>query len=396
MIDFGTPDILNVYIDGTHVGIIESINEKHTSLTFRYTDEWKLSGKGFPISLSMPFNGDFPARVPTNFFSNLFPEDNILERMADEANVKPYDLTGLLRAYGRDCAGAMVIVEGSLEDLPSAEPIDVTDRLAKAIEQCEPISTIPGRKAALAGQQDKLAVIFSHGADGPTILLPQDCRPTTHILKPYGAFCLNELICNRLAAACGFNVPKGELFASYGFEILATERYDRTKEPDSRRIHQEDFCQALGFSSNVRYGHSRLIDYRVIADFFRHHKFDAYLIDIVRIVAFNAIVGNGDAHAKNFSLLLSSKGVALAPFYDLCSTTAYNMMLQSEGEGETFAGFDESFAFPIGKANYIESITDNDLCDFAHTMGLSPNKNGHITSTVPLSWPFVQRALQIP
>jgi len=117
-----------------------------------------------------------------------------------------------------------------------------------------------------------------------------------------------------------------------GRPYLEITRYDRyvnnNKFRESgtvQRIHQEDFCQALGIVSNKKYqagGGAKLKDcYRIINEFSENR-----LSDIIRFtewIIFNYLIGNTDAHAKNLSLLHTSSGIKLAPFYDLLSTEVY-------------------------------------------------------------------------
>jgi serine/threonine-protein kinase HipA len=130
----------------------------------------------------------------------------------------------------------------------------------------------------------------------------------------------------RLAQMLNLNVPKTELSYTDGRPYLEIERYDRVlKGGKIYRIHQEDFCQALGLVSDMKYqkggGASLKACLGVINDFSSNK-----LIDIVRFIEwilFNYFIGNTDSHAKNISLLHTNSGIILAPFYDLLSTEVY-------------------------------------------------------------------------
>jgi serine/threonine-protein kinase HipA len=141
----------------------------------------------------------------------------------------------------------------------------------------------------------------------------------------------NELFCMKLAKIILTNIPEVELMEAEGRQYLEITRYDRyLKNGIVYRIHQEDFCQALGIVSGRKYqtgGGVKLKDcYGIINDYS-----DNRLTDIIRFmewIIFNYLIGNTDAHAKNLSLLhgVGSKGtdgIKLAPFYDLLSTEVY-------------------------------------------------------------------------
>jgi serine/threonine-protein kinase HipA len=131
----------------------------------------------------------------------------------------------------------------------------------------------------------------------------------------------------KLANVILSNVPEIELLEAEGRKYLEITRYDRyVNNRTVQRIHQEDFCQALGLVSGKKYqkgGGAKLKDcYRIINEFSENR-----LSDIIRFtewIIFNYLTGNTDAHAKNLSLLHADSGIKLAPFYDLLSTEVYS------------------------------------------------------------------------
>jgi len=174
---------------------------------------------------------------------------------------------------------------------------------------------------SLAGAQNKLPVFV----DGDKLFLPRGSASSSHILKPqipeFPNTVENEAFCMRLAGQVGLPVPKTRIWDGKAFLI---ERYDRTgKNP--RRLHQEDFCQALGFGYDQKYqseGGPGLKDCFALIE--EHSAEPA--VDKGRLIrwnVFNALIGNCDAHAKNLSLLYAEDGIRLAPFYDLMSTRIY-------------------------------------------------------------------------
>lgn len=277
------------------------------------------------------------------FFDGLLPEEMVRQRLAIRLRIEPSDTFGFLREIGRECAGAFsVIPEGA--DLIAAENEGVAwlseDDLAATIRDlaARPLGVEPAQdiRISLAGAQDKLVLVVADGRVG----LPRGTTPSTHILKPesqvvrgrrrlpaFPGLVANEAFCMKLADLSGLNVPPIELMMIDGEPAIIIERYDREHvEHHIRRLHQEDFCQALGVPSFRKYekdGGPGLPEYLELVG-----RYSSRVVDdepeLIQRVAFNYAIGNADAHAKNFSLLYPELGVArLAPAYDLISTHVY-------------------------------------------------------------------------
>ncbi len=109
--------------------------------------------------------------------------------------------------------------------------------------------------------------------------------------------------------------------------FLLIERYDRTRDADGRlvRLHQEDFAQALGVPSQRKYasegGPTFKDSFALLRQAATRPARD--ILKLADAAIFNLIIGNADAHAKNFSLLHIDGAIWLAPLYDLLSTVAY-------------------------------------------------------------------------
>jgi serine/threonine-protein kinase HipA len=368
---------LNVFIGKTLVGTLHEGGNAR-AIEFYYANEWR--DNGYPISVSLPLDGGFSHDTATNFFDNMLPESSARDRIAKEKNVPPYHLLAILNAIGRDCAGALCIIPGSAPLNSKTPPIDATHEICRRINSDIPIGSTPRSRISLAGAQDKIAVILEYKKNRKqkwSILLPQDDRPTTHILKPWSAFAANEYICNQLAKSCGLNVPVTNLFAIEGKEILAIDRYDRSKSKPIRRIHQEDFCQALGLYSGDKYQHEDWgITLSDIAGVLLRCGMESSLKALVEITAFNIIIGNGDAHAKNFSLLYNDKGpLCLAPFYDLISVPVINFT-------HTNADYTDEFALYFGGARLIDEIREIHFEKFALDVRASISESKQIFSKI--------------
>lgn len=193
-------------------------------------------------------------------------------------------------------------------------------------------------RISLAGVQDKLAVVVNPSG---RIGLPRGTTPSTHILKPasterrgrrgdrlaYPALVANEAMCLTLARHAGIEVPELQVLNVDDEPALLIARYDR-RGLDGRlvRLHQEDFCQALGIPSRQKYEADGGPGLGQALDLIR--RYSSQVVEdtdaFVDRVAFNYLIGNCDAHAKNFSLLYARDGTRLSPAYDLLSTEVYD------------------------------------------------------------------------
>jgi serine/threonine-protein kinase HipA len=189
-----------------------------------------------------------------------------------------------------------------------------------------------GIRLSLAGAQDKLAVRL----EGDAIRLPLGGAPSTHILQPnverFEGVVFNEAFCMRLAAAADLPAAAMETREAGGVSCLLVERGDRRHRPAPDgtpmvgRLHQEDFCQALGIVSEQKGGPSLKQSFALLRD-----VSSVPAIDVSRLlnnVVFNYLVGNNDGHGRNFSLVYQSAGVGeleirLSPLYDVVSTMYY-------------------------------------------------------------------------
>lgn len=168
--------------------------------------------------------------------------------------------------------------------------------------------------------------------DGDRILLPMGSAPSTHILKfpnrNYRHLPANEVVVMQLAHAVDLPVVRTEWLAVGDEGLCLVERYDRVREEDAiRRLHQEDFCQALGVAASAKYEDEGGPSFPDAVALVRDHSV-VPLDDVdalVRWLAFDAIVGNADGHAKNLSLVRRD-GLRLAPFYDLVCTRSYDAL----------------------------------------------------------------------
>ena len=189
-----------------------------------------------------------------------------------------------------------------------------------------------GLRLSLAGAQDKLPVV----SDGTRIGLPLNGTPSSHILKPpinaVEDSVFNEGFCMALAEAMQLKPAKAEVHQVLNRSFLLVERYDRLIQAQNQRqrLHQEDFCQALGVVPELKYQNEGGPDLAQCFALVRRATRPGApeVLRLLDYVIFNALIGNQDAHAKNFSLLYSGKAPVLAPMYDTLSTAVYPTLTQ--------------------------------------------------------------------
>ena len=348
---------LRVWWDGRIVGNL--IQDDHGNMGFEYGDEWVADPSVPPLSASLPKSATkYAKRDCEPFFGGLLPEGNQRTAVAKALGVSANNDFSLLERLGGEVAGAIQLL--SPDSVPDTSegpwfPTFLSDEdLFKVMEELprRPFLAGQGRlRLSLAGAQTKLPVVV----DGVRIGLPDSGQPTTHILKPsipgFPGSTENEAFSMRLALAIGLDVAIVEarvldLGGGRQRSYLLVERYDRVHGPlGVRRLHQEDFCQASGITSALKYQTDGGPGFKACFDLLRGIS-TVPANDIgkmLRTAVFNVILGNADAHAKNFSILYGDRGIRLAPLYDLLST-AYYAELASD------------FAMKIGEASTLERL----------------------------------------
>ncbi|MDR3154616.1 MAG: HipA domain-containing protein [Deltaproteobacteria bacterium] len=311
-------------------------------MSFTYDKTW-FNNNFSQISFSLPVRqNSFDPYVTDNFFGNLIPDSNLLNIIALNKKLSSTNIFSFLKNFGHEVAGALKIFPIS-QNIPkfSKSYKDVTDLVIKAIKNKDPMQNNliiqTKAKLSLAGAQNKLAVLLK----GDKILIPDidSDAPTSHIIKPPSLYIknihFNEAFFMDLAKTIGLHVPYTNILFLDKVPIFIIERYDRKYNQNNKltRIHQEDFCQALNFNKIFKYEADGGPSFRNCSYFlltklkFTSEELDAF----IKISIFNYIIGNCDAHAKNFSIVydfnlinpLNYRNYQLSPFYDLLSTTFY-------------------------------------------------------------------------
>ncbi len=326
-------DELAIWLDGRVVAVVERDRQR---LRLAYTPAVVSSVPGGTPLLSIQFpvsNRSFPTGVTRAFLDGLLPEGDSRRVIAEEFGLRSNDTFGLIRALGRDSAGALVI-QPAEDPRPPTPSVLAAERLSDgelaelvAKLRSAPLGVDERVRISLAGVQEKLALTrLPDGAWGR----PVDGAPSTHILKPdianYPRTVENEVFCMRLARALGLSVASVEMTTVAGRNLIAVERYDRVVDGAGgvRRQHQEDICQAMGLLPTTKYEEDGGPSLDKLARILSTYDPDA-LPTLVQATTLNVLVGNGDAHGKNFSLTHDGDGrVRLAPLYDVLSTLMYS------------------------------------------------------------------------
>jgi serine/threonine-protein kinase HipA len=258
----------------------------------------------------------------------------------------------LLDKLGGDCAGAVSFVpEGQLpvDAPPSFTRLDdlVLAEILRDRLPLRPLLAGDGAmRLSLAGAQSKWAVCIENDA----VVMPQGTAMSTHILKPgnprFENLVFNEAFCMTLAGKLGLSVAQVQIQAAHQVPYLLISRYDRKVMPGlyCKRLHQEDFCQAMGIPPELKYQKEGGPSLKSCFDLVRRYSSVPAqdLFSLLDTVVFNVLIGNNDAHGKNFSFLYDGESVfdqnvfepqsletkptlkiGLAPRYDLVSTMVY-------------------------------------------------------------------------
>ncbi|MCQ2336093.1 MAG: HipA domain-containing protein [Paludibacteraceae bacterium] len=202
------------------------------------------------------------------------------------------------------------------------------------------------KNISISGAQEKLSAVI----DGGKIRLSYDGEQGTHILKPAPVdiiserkqIPMNEHLTMQIAnQVYGIDTAaNGLCFDVGGHPVYITKRFDIA--PDGTKYHQEDFCSLIGKTesnggSEFKYDGS----YLDIANAIRKYvpAWQIAMEHFFKLVVFNYIYANGDAHLKNFSVLDNGNEMKLAPAYDLINTMVH---INGTDFGLKF-GFSETF-----------------------------------------------------
>lgn len=341
--------------------------------SFTYAQPWLDNPLGYPLSPHLPLRPEphvdgASIRPVQWFFDNLLPEEGQRTLLATDARIDVADAFGLLAYYGAESAGALTLLwpdasvpGGGLKPLSDA---DLSARI-QALPNA-PLVRHSLKRMSLAGAQHKLAVAVDNGA----LFEPIGAEPSTHILKPdhpdedYPHSVVNEWFSMRIAGALGLEVADVE--RRYVPEpVYLIRRFDRQRTSAGwQRLHTIDACQLLNLDRSFKYARGSVETLAALADQCRGPALAR--TRIFEWLVLNVLIGNGDAHLKNLSFLVTHEGIRPAPFYDLLSTAVYDSRFcQKQGwPNET------TLAWPIMGADRFAAVSRPLLIDAAHVLGL--------------------------
>ncbi|MEO7934976.1 MAG: type II toxin-antitoxin system HipA family toxin [Dokdonella sp.] len=381
---------LEVWLFADHVGSLALVEGR---LNFRYASDWLSRQNAVALSTSLPLRtATFDDRETRPFFAGLLPEGQMRRLIAQQFQVSNQNDFALLDHIGGECAGAVTFLEsgqtlaatsqhGDVQWLGDGDVVAILDELPRR----PMLAGEDGLRLSLAGAQDKLPVVF----DGARIGLPRNGMPSSHILKPsihsVEDSVSNEGFCMALAEVIQLKPAKARIQSVLNRTFLMVERYDRFADANGRRqrLHQEDFCQSLGVVPEMKYQNEGGPDLSQCFELVRRvtRPSAPQILRLLDLVIFNGLIGNHDAHAKNFSLLYSGDSPILAPPYDLLSTAVYPTLTPK-------------MAMKIGSKYKFSEIQARHWDQFAEHAGLTKALTRRRVLELATSLPTTARSLQ--
>ena len=348
---------LEVRLHGRKVGTLRSM--PRNGVVFRYDKDYVQLPGAVPLGTRSALNErPWTPTLTRRWFDGLLPEGPRRAALARALGTVHLDTWSLLEHAGAECAGAVQVVAPGHVEKPWLFELD--DEVLDALLE-PPAAPLPqhhrGARLSLAGAQEKVVLFREPGGEWS---LPVDGHPSTHILKPphpdFPGLVRNEHWCMEVSRRAGIETARTTIEHIARRDVLVIERYDRTTDATGRvkRIHQEDLAQALG--SRTKYlseGFPSKYDLAKVRGVEPAELFDRIIV--------NWLLGNCDAHAKNYSILHpGTPRAALAPVYDVVSTEAYGRL-------------EQVMATSIGTARTLNEVTANAIDHMGGRIGLEAN-----------------------
>jgi len=357
-----------VYFEQRRVGNIE-VDKAGPS--FLYDSAWIALRGAFPISVTMPITAE---RINSDVFlpwaANLLPESEQLRTLGQLLGMARSDVVGLLSAIGGDTAGALSFGQPGRTASVQWRPVGSPEDLETVIEELPSKPYLVGDEGvsmSLAGVQTKLAVAID---DAGHVCIPMNGSPSTHILKPdsrpLSGGVQNEAFCLTLARRLNIPTPNFNTGRAGKRTYLLVQRYDRLAAGDRwRRLHQEDYCQALGRPPSAKYESNQTgVSGPSLKEMFevtRRYLPPIEIVHLLDMVIFNVLACNTDAHAKNYSIMIRGNGVSLAPIYDVMC-------------GDVWENITKKLAQAIADKSHGDCLNARDWQKFARECGLNPRQ----------------------
>jgi serine/threonine-protein kinase HipA len=302
--------------------------------------------------------------------ANLLPESEQLRTLGQLLGMARGDVIGLLSAIGVDTAGALSIGQPGRTASVQWRPIGKPQDLERLIEELPSKPFLVGEEGvsmSLAGVQTKVAIALDQTGG---ICIPMNGSPSTHILKPDAprlrGSVQNEAFCLTLARRMKIPTPSVTTGRAGKRTYLLVKRFDRTEVSGRwRRLHQEDFCQALGKPPSAKYEANQTgIRGPGLKDMFeltRRHMPSIDIVHLLDMVVVNVLACNTDAHAKNYAVIIRGNGASIAPMYDLMC-------------GEVWESVTKNLAQKIAGKSRGDDLNGRDWQQFARECGLNPRQ----------------------
>ncbi len=345
--------------------------------TFSYDDFW-LENR-FPISPCIPFGVEYSPQTIINFLRNLFPEGDAFDLLLASQNLSKNNLYAILMTIGMDTAGILSFSDIEYQEeetlLREVTEKELIEKLSS--NDIQELITWDGKyRLSVAGVQNKLNVFIDAESK---FMLANGNYSSTHILKfaspKYETIVINELFCMKLAKALGLKVANVSYKKFGNHDALIVERFDRKITPEKvKKRHIIDACQALDFPPEYKYEHNfgsgehvqhirDGVSFNKLFEFTKACAVPAIITQsLIDWMIFNLIIGNSDAHGKNASFFVGTRGITLTPFYDLVSVTF---------EASKNEKIDTALAMAIGDNFDITNITTYDMLSLADEAGIS-------------------------
>ncbi len=373
---------LNVYLHQRLAGLL---SQEKGQLSFQYDPAYLKSSDAQAVSHSMPLvEKSFDHQTTSVFFENLLPPDDVRKRLGKILHISRHNIFAFLKAIGGDCAGAIALYPpDSAPDTTDTECLHaLSDDAAAGILLNLPrrplnLGALEGFRISGSGAQDKL---IARVLDGK-IFLPLYGTPSTHIIKPgmaaYPESVFNEFFCMKLAQSLRLSTANCSILNISGKAYYCTERYDRYwLNGKVYRLHQEDFCQLFAVDPENKYENEGGPGLAKCFAMIRKLRLGAAgQLEFIRRVIFNYLIGNGDAHAKNFAVLYHGRKAELAPLYDLLSTAVYPSLARE-------------FAMSIGGNLAFDKVTRKSFVRLAQDCAIRPqlllDELDKLSETVPV------------
>jgi serine/threonine-protein kinase HipA len=338
---------LDVYLYGERIGTLFPAGDNDYRLAYDPQVVDRVGPGKALLSNSLPARPEpYSAEATRAYVEGLLPEGQRREKLGRELDLDASDGYLLLAELGQDCAGAVSFVPaGEVPQRRAPEEIAwlSEDELAEVVKPPPPrlfSADRPQRmRFALPGLRHKLSLV--HDEASGRWGWPEAGAPSTHVVKPetgeYPEYVANEMFCLTVCRQVGLPVAKASVAELAGRRCLVSPRYDRVVGEGGRevqRVHCESFCQALGIPpvADPESEEAKAPGWTEARGLLNAVSRADEVVNLLTAAFCNYILGNGDAHGKNFALIERDRTSLagperkwrLAPLTDITSTVIYD------------------------------------------------------------------------